>query len=260
MALINKLTAIADAIRSKTGSTEPLTLDDMAEAINGISVGGDDETGVLESVLDRSVASITSNATSIGFAAFYGCSNLTVANFPALTTVGEFAFNTCSNLAEINAPLITTIKGDAFSASGILSVDFAQLTTIRGGAFSACSKLKSVHLPLVSSMGSSAFNGCTALSTVDLSSVTSLGNGCFAYCSTLKTFILRSNTLCSLSNVNVFTGTPITNGTGYIYVPRALIDSYKSDTNWSNFANQFRALEDYTVDGTITGELDESKI
>lgn len=36
MALINKLTAIADAIRSKTGSTAKLTLDGMASAINGL--------------------------------------------------------------------------------------------------------------------------------------------------------------------------------------------------------------------------------
>lgn len=36
MALINKLTAIADAIRSKTGGTAKLSLDGMASAINGL--------------------------------------------------------------------------------------------------------------------------------------------------------------------------------------------------------------------------------
>lgn len=40
MALTNKLTAIGDAIRAKTGSTEKLTLDGMASAIAGISTGG----------------------------------------------------------------------------------------------------------------------------------------------------------------------------------------------------------------------------
>ena len=33
MALTDKLTAIADAIRSKTGTTEAMTLDEMATAI-----------------------------------------------------------------------------------------------------------------------------------------------------------------------------------------------------------------------------------
>ena len=39
MALINKLTAIADAIRSKTGTTEPMTLDEMVTAIANITTG-----------------------------------------------------------------------------------------------------------------------------------------------------------------------------------------------------------------------------
>ena len=40
MALIDKLTNIADAIREKTGGTDPLTLDAMAEAIAAIEAGG----------------------------------------------------------------------------------------------------------------------------------------------------------------------------------------------------------------------------
>ena len=40
MALISKLTAIADAIRSKTNTSEKLTLDEMPSAIEGIQSGG----------------------------------------------------------------------------------------------------------------------------------------------------------------------------------------------------------------------------
>ena len=40
MALIDKLTAIADAIRAKTGSTEEMTLTEMAAAVAGIQTGG----------------------------------------------------------------------------------------------------------------------------------------------------------------------------------------------------------------------------
>ena len=39
MALINKLTAIGDAIREKTGNTNKMTLDEMASAITNISSG-----------------------------------------------------------------------------------------------------------------------------------------------------------------------------------------------------------------------------
>lgn len=39
MSVNEKMTAIADAIRDKTGGTDPLTLDAMAEAIAGIEAG-----------------------------------------------------------------------------------------------------------------------------------------------------------------------------------------------------------------------------
>ena len=42
MALINKLKAIGDAIREKTGTEDLLTLDEMATAISGITGGGDE--------------------------------------------------------------------------------------------------------------------------------------------------------------------------------------------------------------------------
>ena len=44
MTLTNKLTAIADAIRSKTGKTNPMTLDEMVTEISNISVGSSEVT------------------------------------------------------------------------------------------------------------------------------------------------------------------------------------------------------------------------
>jgi hypothetical protein len=41
MGVNEKMTAVADAIREKTGGTDLLTLDGMAEAIAGIQAGGD---------------------------------------------------------------------------------------------------------------------------------------------------------------------------------------------------------------------------
>lgn len=36
----------------------------------------------------------------------------------------------------------------------------------------------------------------------------------------------------------------IQNGTGYIYVPASLVDSYRAATNWTYFSNQISAFED----------------
>ena len=95
---------------------------------------------------------------------------------------------------------------------------------------------------------------------LDFPQLQTIKNTAFANCTKLKAFILRGSTVCTISNNTGFYGTPINGTSGYIYVPSALIDSYKTATNWSTHASQFRALEDYTVDSTVTGALDESKI
>ena len=110
------------------------------------------------------------------------------------------------------------------------------------------------------SIGYYAFMSCSALTTVDFPAVTRILDYAFYNCSALTTLILCSETMATLRDTNAFTNTPIASGTGYIYVPSSLINSYKTASNWSTYAAQFRALEDYTVDGTITGALDESKI
>ena len=53
---------------------------------------------------------------------------------------------------------------------------------------------------------------------------------------------LRSNTVVTLGSEDAFYFTPIEDGTGYIYVPSNLVDSYKSANGWSTYANQIRAI------------------
>ena len=209
------LTGIAEAIREKTGGTDPVAVSDMAAQIGGIQAGGGGED-VLNALIDRSITEISSSsATSIGNGAFYFCSSLTTVDFPVATSIGIAAFRNCSSLT---------------------TIDFPVATSIGGSAFYSCSKLTTADFPVATSIGSSAFRTC----------------------SKLKSLLLRGNNVCTL-NKNVFVSTPISSGTGYIYVPSALIEKYKTATNWSTYAAQFRALEDYTVDGTVTGELDPAK-
>ena len=77
MALTDKLTAIANAIRTKTGSTEPMTLDEMPELI--LSIKGDSgNTSVFDPLyekfsIDKGTYSIVgisfqSDYVSLGFA------------------------------------------------------------------------------------------------------------------------------------------------------------------------------------------------
>ena len=102
---------------------------------------------------------------------------------------------------------------------------------------------------VVTTIGQSAFEGCAALTVVDIPSATKLAVSAFGKCSSLETLILRGESMCALAHTGALLSTPIASGTGYIYVPSALVDTYKAATNWRTYANQFRALEDYTVDG-----------
>ena len=119
-----------------------------------------------------------------------------------------------------------------------------RVVTVGPHAFNGCTSLVSVSFPEVTTVEGSAFFGCTKLTTVDLAKVQSIGAYVFKGCSALVTLILRAGTVCTLG-VDSLTNTPIASGTGYIYVPSALVSSYKAATNWSNFSSQIRAIEDY---------------
>ncbi|MGN0990220.1 MAG: leucine-rich repeat protein, partial [Candidatus Ventricola sp.] len=117
---------------------------------------------------------------------------------------------------------------------------------IGSSAFQSCSALTSISLPEATSIGNYAFQSCSALTSISLPVATSIGSNAFYSCSKLEALILsNADAVCKLDSTNVFNYTLIASGTGYIYVPSALVDSYKNATNWSTYANQFRAIEDY---------------
>lgn len=142
-------------------------------------------------------------------------------------------------------PTLTTLGAYVMSGTNITSLNLPALKTIAGYAFYECTKLTYVNFPLLTAIPYNGFRQFKGLVKADLGALTKIGsNGCYQ-CTNLETLILRSSTLCTLDAGTVLTATKIATGTGYIYVPAALLESYKSATNWSNFAARFRAIEDY---------------
>ena len=180
------------------------------------------------------------NVKEINASTFYGCCNLRFNELnKVLTYIGSYAFFECRNITISELP--------------------KNVSTLGGQAFQRCySIVRMKTYDKLKFLGNRTYYSCRNLQKYD-GYVTSIDAECFAYCIRMSAFILRSD-LATLVNSSAFKSTPIASGAGYIYVPKSLVDSYKSATNWSVYANQFRALEDYTVDGTTTGELDESKI
>lgn len=143
---------------------------------------------------------------------------------------------------------VTTIFDYAFNAAGITTLNLpSSITSIGKIAFATCSDLVNVIInsaTIPSLYGT--FYQCRVLERIDIKGkVTTIDYNAFAECNSLNTLIIRGSSRASLANVNAFSGTPITSGDGYIYVPSALLSSYKSATRWSTYASQIRAIEDY---------------
>ena len=306
------LSSVADAIRSKGGTSETLVFPDgFVSAISAIQAGGGDE--LARSIVNKTITSyyddeITSigayafnscsklqgvnsqnvskvgdyafencsaltdvnvgNTTSVGAGAFRNCTSLTRLDLPNATILNGYLAYNCSSLTELNMPSASSGKGYAIAGTKIEHISLPKfanpgssvfrdakylrtvympsLVRVEQSIFMGCSALETVTFPKATHVGSQAMYGCSALTYVDLPICKRIDSKGFYNCTALETLILRkSDDICTLANVNAFTGTKISSGDGYIYVPAAFVDSYKSATNWSAYASQIRAIEDY---------------
>lgn len=145
-------------------------------------------------------------------------------------------------------PRVTEIKSSRFNGcSGLTSVEFAAVTHIAGSAFNLCSNLLTADFPVVESVDSWCFNNCVKLQVANFPALTRIEAGSFYGCRKLEAFIIRGNSVCALANTNAFGSSGIANHTGYVYVPDALVDSYKAATNWSTYAEQIRPLSELNI-------------
>lgn len=195
----------------------------------------------------------TSKLTSIGTYAFQNCSALGNLDLPLVTAVGAYAFKGATKITHMALPSLKSMVNNAFRNASFATVDMPVLTSLASYGFRDCTKLTEAKFPAVTASSTEAMRGCTALTKVDLPVITSVGASTFYGCSKLQAVILRNTAkVATLSNVNAFTNSSVkSGGTGYIYVPRTMDDgsdgvaAYQAATNWSSFASQFRAIEDY---------------
>lgn len=237
-------TAIADAIRAKTGSTGTIVADDFPSVISTIET---DKTEDEDGIVDGSIRSYTNNRVE---------------------KLRAFLFCNAIHLSSVSCANVSSIQRSCFEECvSIQTVNFPSVTHVFDNAFMGCNELSSCVIPKCFRIDADAFAGTGALQELDVCNELSEKDFFLADIdltafegSGIKRLIIRTPLGVVESRAanepDIFLGY----GTGYIYVPAALIDQYKAANNWSTFADRFRALEDYTVDGTITGELDESKI
>ena len=142
---------------------------------------------------------IPNGVTSIGFAAFEGCTSLTSVTIPnSVTSIGEWAFSGCSGLTSVIIPdSVTAIGSRAFNkCTGLSSVTIGNgVATIGSYAFYNCFTLTSITIPnSVTSIRAYAFSGCSALTSISIgSSVGSIETGNFYGCTNLASITVSGS-------------------------------------------------------------------
>ena len=176
-----------------------------------------------------------------------------------VTTIGAHTFRNMTNMmGSVSFPNVVTVGTNIFSSTRLAKLSLPRVEKVGTSVFNDANVLV-LELPSVKSITGEAFVLTTSCDRLILPSVTSLASACFNQFISLKELILPGDTLCVLGGVLSKTSIDLTS-IGFIYVPANLYNAYASATNWSQYAGRLRKLEDYTVDGTTTGELDKTKI
>ncbi len=181
---------------------------------------------------------MSENITSIGATAFYNCEDLKELNIPkSMKYIGNLAFSSCTSLTDIIIPEgVESLGYNVFS--GCVNLVNATIpgsvTTMEAGTFKNCSNLRNVTLTDgLTVIGQSMFDGCTGLESITIpASVTKLGYEAFKGCTGLKEIYCKSTTPPSLGSSSLFENTA---ETLKIYVPRASVDAYKTDSYWKKY-------------------------
>lgn len=214
------LTTVADAIRTKGGTTGALIFPDgFVSAVEGIETGTS-LTPIIDGSITEVTAEMVEGLSSIRPHAFYNCDKMTsvylpdsITTIPAysfsgctslssltipsgLTTINDYAFYGCTSLAYMTIPVnVTYIGSYAFKNSGIINAYSRGETQVRQETFSGCTKLKKFTATAsLRTISDSAFLGCTALtSTVLPEGLTIIGISAFSGCTALTSITLPSS-------------------------------------------------------------------
>ena len=183
------------------------------------------------------ILSICKNPTNCNnmFSISTNLTNLDLSGFDTSNVTNMMdMFSSCSNLTTLNIKNFNTSKVTTFNRM-----------------FTNDSKLK--DLDLSSFDTSNATNmaymlSFTGINNIDLSSfntskITS-NSQMFYSCTSLEKIIINRQDVFKMTNINMLSSTPIEDGTGFVYVPDDMVETYKSATNWSTYASQIKPISE----------------
>lgn len=187
------------------------------------------------------------------------------------------AFDSCTNLQKIKLPPSVEVISDTFKYSSSLNlIDFANVKTLGGLPFYFALKSADIIIPsLEGSLQPYSFQNSGVRRILSLGSLSSLNDGiydrgvfmnanllelailpptttnvgayCFAKASLLSRLILRAEVPPTLG-ASAFQNTPLSSGTGYIYVPETSVAAYREASGWADFASRIFPVSQMPTD------------
>lgn len=183
--------------------------------------------------------------TKVGSYAFSNMQTLKTVNFPNVASIENNAFQACVSLSELNFPKCTNVGARAFeSCLEIKRANLPVLESVSQEAFMNCRTMEEIYAPMVLTIGAMGFYWCEKLTKMDFTRLEKIGRSSFSSTGIATLIIRKTDGICTLENKNAFTGSPIEQRTGYVYVPDELVEQYKAATNWSTYAAQIKPLSE----------------
>lgn len=171
---------------------------------------------------------------------FSECTRVTTITLPStfrsdIATFYYF-FNKCTYLTTVNLSALGSVSTKDFTNMFYMCVNLPEAdlsnlvytgnqTLTLTNMFYGCSSLQKIAITFGGfASASSMFYGCSALTELVL---------------------LNTTSVLGINNSNAFTSSGIASGNCTIYVPDALVDTYKTATNWSTYASQIKGLSEH---------------
>lgn len=176
---------------------------------------------------------------SIGSYAFRGNLEFECDELPSdLQSVGGFTFYNCKKLiAKVLPPI--TMSSYCFNYSGVQFEDIPEGTTLATYAFNYCDGLTNLKFSNSGVIPNYCFQYCKNLESIEIGNgIASINTNAFKGCSNLKTITCHNTTPPTLV-YNAINSCPIET----IYVPASALETYKSATNWSAYADKMIEIE-----------------
>lgn len=190
----------------------------LTDAINALTRYSNEITGQTDANLSAAVATLTG-----GYGGGGG----------EWTTDGIAAGTEPSGEITLNG--ITLIDYAFRGRKGITKVNLLNIARLGRECFADCSNLTGFWAPDLTTLNGLGNLSGTNLTIVDFPKLTFIQSTSFMSNKNLSTVILRASSLCTLANGNAFGDTPFrgyNSQTGTLYVPSALVESYKTAGNW----------------------------